>query len=593
MSLKRAVMLTLAMSGCVGTISGDAIEEEKGFEYFECDAKADQSSEIVTRLTPTQYRNALKALLARAYGADQAEGVLSNGSVAAQFAALPNDGSVHRGEIIYDSMDQRISPLLVTPQFEIATALGEWISQDAGRLSTFARTYAGDTACANVSSDTCVNALIDGFGRRALRRPLDDDDRAQYRGAYDDTDYGGHKALIASLLMSPDFIFRTEFRGEAVGTRSDLTKLTAYETASRVSFAVTNAPPDDELLAAAAADFKGEGQSLEEQLARLMQSPAARTQFQNFFKQWLRLDRINGINPSAAEALELEYPDHSAASLPAATNLQQLRLDAFNELVELMSWYAEHGSLRDAVLSDVSFARTDSLAQIYGVPVWDGDAGALVHFPEGQRAGLFNRTGYLLSGYPETNPVMRGARLRVEYLCDKMEPPANTAPPAGYVTPTVPTVRAVVEGKTQMAGTACIGCHKVSINPLGFPLETYDAFGRYRTQEPLYDVQGNVSRWEPINATTVPAINRDGTQDTVNNGVELSKLLADSQRLHACYARHVFRYLQGRAEELEKNEDACALQNMQRAATDGSLQDVVRALTQSSAFTRRRMPAGN
>jgi hypothetical protein len=91
----------------------------------------------------------------------------------------------------------------------------------------------------------------------------------------------------------------------------------------------------------------------------------------------------------------------------------------------------------------------------------------------------------------------------------------------------------------------------------------------------------------------VPSINRDGTQDTATNGVELSKLLADSQRLHACYARHVFRYLQGRSEELDKNEDACALQNMQHAATDGSLQDVVRALTQSSAFTRRRMPPGN
>lgn len=601
MSLKtRALVVSLTLFGCEATfISGERItpitEESDGGrpEWFTCVDGADPSPEVVLRLTPTQYRGSLEDLLLRAYPANQVQSALSANTVAPFIAALPVDGHPHRAEIVYDSMDQRVSPLLVNPQFEIATALGTWIEADATRLSTFMHAYGGATACTDVNSAACITAFIDGFGLHALRRPMDDEDRTHYREAFADTGWGGHKGLIASMLLAPDFIFRTEFRGEAIDGRTDFTKLTAYETASRVSFALTNAAPDDELLEAAKRDFTGAGFTLDEQLARVMSTPRAKEQFEHFFRQWLRVDRVNGINPSAASALTLNYPDNSAPSLPATTDLNQLRTDAFDEMVELMSWYAQRGSLKDALLSDVSFARSNTLAQVYGVQPWDGTEENLVHFPEGQRAGLFTRAGYMLSGYPDTNPVMRGARLRVEYLCDVMEPPADISPPDNYMPPAVMTVRNVVEAKTQIAGSSCQGCHQSSINPLGFPFESYDAFGRYRTQEPLLDMNGNVTRWEPINATTRPDIDRNGTRDNVNNGVELSRLLADSQRLQACYARHTFRYLQGRHEKLTNNEDGCVLGAMERAAGTGSMQDIVKALTTSKDFTRRRMPAGN
>ncbi|MGV3620031.1 MAG: DUF1588 domain-containing protein [Archangium sp.] len=605
MSLKtRALVVSsLMMFGCEATFlpgsNGEPItpietETDAGRpEWFTCVEGSDPSPEVVLRLTPTQYRNAIEDLLVRAFPANQVQAVLSSNEVAPFFTALPADGHVHRAEITYDSMDQRVSPLLVNPQFEIATALGEWIENDGTRLSTFMRAYGGATACADVNSADCITAFIDGFGLHALRHPMNDDDRAHYRGSYADTGWGGHKGLIASMLLAPDFIFRTEFRGEPIDNRSDFTKLDAYETASRISFALTNAAPDDALLDAAARDFTGAGFTLDEQLARVMTTPRAKQQFDHFFRQWLRADRVNGINPSAASALTLDYPGDETPSLPSDTNLNQLRADALDEMVELMSWYAQRGSLKDALLSDVSFARSETLSRVYGVQPWDGTEENLVHFPAGQRAGLFTRAGYMLSGYPETNPVMRGARLRVEYLCDVMEPPADISPPDNYMPPTVMTVRNVVEAKTQISGSSCQGCHQSSINPLGFPFESYDAFGRYRTQEPLFGMTGEVTRWENINATTRPDIDRNGTRDVVNNGVELSRLLADSQRLQACYARHTFRYLQGRHEELGHNEDACVLAAMEKAADTGSLQDVVKALTHSKDFTRRLMPAGN
>jgi Protein of unknown function (DUF1592)/Protein of unknown function (DUF1588)/Protein of unknown function (DUF1595)/Protein of unknown function (DUF1585) len=589
-SLKPTLLAAVLLTACTGeivgprsapgTVGGPTVTDRP--EWFACTPGADPSSEVVLRLTPTQYRNSLEDLLGRAFTPTQLAPLWT--ANAARLDAIPVDGSTHRAELTYDSMDQRISPLLVTPQFELSTAIGEWIANDTTRLATFTRFFGG-ASCTTPMAAGCVDAVIDGLGARALRRPLDADDRTTYRGAFDDTTYGGYRALIAAFLMSPDFLFRTEFRGEAVASRTDLTALTSYEIANRLSFALTNSMPDEALLAAAAAQFTGDGHSVESQAARLLQTPRARTQYEHFYRQWLRLDRVPGINPSAVSALELTYPDGSAPSLPANTDLEQLRLDAFDEMVELMTWYSERGSLHDAIVGDVSFAK------LYGVPVWNGAEDSLVHFPAGQRAGLFTRAGYLLSGYPDTNPVMRGARLRVEYLCDVMEPPANTTPPANYMPPTVPTVRNVVTAKTEIAGSACQGCHQRSINPLGFPFESYDAFGRYRTQEPLHDMTGAVTSWVPVEASTQPDLDRNGDLHRAADGVSLSALLADSQRLHACFARHTFRYVLGRKELTA--QDGCVLAGMERAAGTGTIQDLMKSLTRSTDFTLRRMPAGN
>jgi hypothetical protein len=558
--------------------------------WFQCTPGADPSPEVVLRLTPEQYRRTLDALLGRTFSRTQRDALFA--SLATHLAALPVDGSTHRAELTWDTMDQRISPLLVNPQFEIATATGSWIAGDAQRLSAFATTFGGSACASNVTSQSCVDAVIEGFGQRALRRPLDNDDRTSARGAFADTTWGGYRAIIASFLLSPDFLFRTEFRGEPIAGRTDLTQLTSYEIANRVAFTLTNTMPDDALLAAAAANFQGDGLTLEAQISRLLQSPEATATWRHFYTQWLRLDRVPGFNPSAVSALGIQYPDQSAPALPANTNLDSLRTDAFEEVVELMTFTSTHGgSLREAITSDVSFARSQALATIYGVAPWSGDESALVRFPAGQRAGLFTRAGYLLSGYPETNPIMRGARLRVEYLCDTIEPPANTSPPLNYVPPAVQTVRNVVAAKTEIAGSACQGCHQSAINPLGFAFEDFDAFGRYRTQEPLIDAQGQVASWIPINAATSPNIDLGASSVQVNGAVQLSAALAESQRLHSCFARHVFRSVEGRHESTSL--DACTLDAMERAAGTGSIEDVVRALITSPDFTRRLMPAGN
>lgn len=600
MSVKSAALaLLLPLAACTGELvgfrpPGTPADPEHPVDparppAFDCQPAAQQpSAEVVLRLTPAQYRNVLEDLLARGTTGAERDALLT--SLAPSFEALPVDGSAFRAIVHYDSMDQRISPLLVEPQLDIATGVGAWLTADDARLTRFVQAFA--PGCGAPAS--CVDDFLAGFGPKVLRRPLDAEDLAFYRAAWDDPDYGGYAAGIGTLLMSPDFLFRAEFRGDGVDGRSDLTKLTPAELANRVSFALLNSMPDDALFDAAAHDFAGPGHTLDEQVRRLLGSARAQGQFENFFRQWLRLDRVPGFNPSSREALALVSPGSPLQPLPLDTDLEQLRQDAFQEMVDLMTWAAANGSFRDALLTDVSFARSPLLARIYGVPAWDGDLANPVRFPEGQRAGLFTRAGYLFSGFADSNPIIRGARLRTEYLCDLIEPPADTNTPAGYVAPEVPTVRNLVVAKTQMAGTNCQSCHQPLINPLGFPFEDFDSFGRARQSEPLRASDGSVASWTPVDAHALPDLGRSGDLTEVTGGVAMSRLLADSRKLQGCFARHSFRYLTGRTETLgATNEDACALDGMERAVGTGRLDDLLVSFTKTDAFTLRRMPEGN
>lgn len=577
-----------ATPGTPQTPDAPVVPDEPLPPLFDCQPSADPSVSGALRLTPRQYRATVADLLGRALPPATVEAFLAQGEVARALAALPEDGSSDR-QLVYDQQDQRISTRLVEPQLDVATAVATWVTADATRLATFVRAFAPGAACTTITASACVDAFIDGFGQRVLRRPLDDGDAAFYRAAWDDTVFGGYRGLIATLLLSPGFLFRLELKGLAETGRGDLSRLTPFELASRVSYTLTGSMPDEPLFAAARAGFTGPGQTLDEQVDRLLATPRARAHFEGFYRQWLRLNRVPGFNPSAASALAQRDPDGLSSPLPSSLDLPRFRLDAFEEQVSMLTHFTfdeREGSMGDVLTTSRSFARTPELASVYGVGPWSGDPAQVVAIPAGQRAGLFTRSAFLLSGYPDTNPIHRGARLQVEYLCGVMEPPADTSTPATYVPPAVPTVRNLVAAKTQIAGTACYGCHTYTVNPLGFALEQYDAFGRNRRQEPIHDGAGAITRWEPVDFTASSTVSREGPTRTTN-ALELSAALAASDRFHACYARNVFRGFLGRGEQPTQG-DACVLQAMQQASASGSLKDVARALVRAPQFALRR-----
>src|SRR5205814_1672327 len=176
--------------------------------------------------------------------------------------------------------------------------------------------------------------------------------------------------------------------------------------------------------------------------------------------------------------------------------------------------------------SDLSFARDARLAKVYGVAAWSG-TGAPPMLPAGQRPGLLTRALFVSTGTANTRPIMKGVFLRTNVLCDAIPPPppgANAKPPD--LGPNV-TTRESVEAITEMPGTICVGCHGTAINPLGFATEGFDALGRFRTAQRLFDATGAETGTKPVDTMAVPQVVA-GDQTAVATPAELMSLLLAS-----------------------------------------------------------------
>ncbi len=573
---------------------------------FACTPNSDPGPSTVLRLSRTQYLNTLSDLLTRAFSAATVDAFFATAPNQLLIAAVPPDGTGGHN-LVYDTQDQRISMLHVQAQFELARAIATWLTQDATRQDTFVRHFGGATPCATITSTGCVDAFITGFGLRTLRRPLDnvnDGDLTFYRNIYNGTQ-GGYRGLTIAFLMSPGFLFLNEFKGTAVSSRADLTQLTSYEIASKLSYYLTGSMPDEALLTAAEAGFAGAGNTLAAQTTRLLGLSRARAHFRNFYTQWVRPDRVPGLSGSAVtQAMELIYPDNSSSPIPANTDMTALRDNAILELTDLTDYYTfgtTTGKLSDIVTSDISFARTNDLAQLYRVSAWPGrnpdetyNPATLIRFNQtAPRSGLFTRAAFLFAASGDPNSIIRGARLRTEYLCDAIIPAADTSTPAEVVLPTQGTARQFIEARTQTTGTACASCHTARINPLGFALNGFDSLGRFRTQEQTFDQSSQFVSWAAVNTVSQPRIDDSASTTNSVSGVDFSSQLAQSGKLHACFVRDYFKYFVARNEDL--SADGCFLESMRQALSDpstGNLRNLIQQIPLTREFGQRKS-AGN
>jgi hypothetical protein len=175
--------------------------------------------------------------------------------------------------------------------------------------------------------------------------------------------------------------------------------------------------------------------------------------------------------------------------------------------------------------------------------------------------------------------------LRQNILCDVIPPPPAAA--AAATPPLDPelTTRQVVEALTQAEGTACQGCPQVYINPLGFATENYDALGRVRSEQALFDDDGNVVGNAQIDTTGTPLVNA-GDTTTIASAADLMQLILSSGKAHACLARQYFRYSFGRWESL--SQDGCELERLREGlAETGSISGMLQAVALSPEFRQR------
>jgi mono/diheme cytochrome c family protein len=320
----------------------------------------------------------------------------------------------------------------------------------------------------------CASKIIRNLAAQAFRGPVNERDLAGLMKFFTDGRKEGDfeyaiGGAIEAILASPQFLFRLESTPSTLRAGQSY-RLGDMELASRLSYFIWAAAPDEELKKIAASGRLSAPGVYEKQVARLLADPRSEALSTRFARQWLRLGDVDTVLP---DAVAYPYFDRTLG-------------DAFIKESELFfdSLVREDRSLLDLLTADYSFVN-ERVARHYGIPNVTGNAFRRVQLPAERRGILTHGSVLVLTSVADrTSPVMRG-----KWVMEVMMGSPPPAPP-----PNVPTLE---ETKGEVAGKVltvrermeehrknpqCTSCHRV-IDPLGLALENFDVTGKYRIKD--------------------------------------------------------------------------------------------------------------
>lgn len=414
----------------------------------------------------------------------------------------------------------------------------------------------------------CLDAFLDDFGRRAYRRPLDQDERARAVALFEsqrrDADFAtALSVLVEGLVQSPQFLYRLELGGPDEGGRS---KLSGYEVAARLSYLLWGSMPDRELFAAAERGELDDADGVSAQVRRMLDDPRARNLAHDYTDLWLHLDLRRpraGVSQKSSE----KFPRYTAETVTALNA-------GFDRFVE-DALLGDEGGLRKLLGSRTAWVNASS-AWIYDVEATGGDLQPVALDPR-RRQGLLTQALLLATGANREKqaPIQRAVVVLEHLLCAPPPPPPDAAltmqpPPA----PVPRTTRQRLEEEHETQSASCKSCHSV-IDAFGFAFEHYDAVGRWQDEEDGM----------PIDASA----RVEGTYDAdgdFRDAIGLIDKLRDSEQVAQCHVEHFLRFSLGR--DLAE-DDGCAVAQLTNTVVDSpsDLRALVEDLTRSELFRYR------
>lgn len=410
------------------------------------------------------------------------------------------------------------------------------------------------------SPETCLREVIESFGRRAYRRPLEAAETdallelaTSSIAAGDDVD-SATKLALRAMLISPSFLFRVERDPDPTALTAH--PLTDHELASRLSYFLWSSMPDEELLSLADNGELSDDDVLRDQVARMLADDKAHALLDNFAGQWLFI-----------RALEDHQPDYAA--FPEFD--EELRVSMRGEteafVKELLFGQLPMNRMLDA---DFSFIN-ERLATHYGIDGVTGDALQRTSLAGVERRGLLTQASILMvtSYATRTSPVKRGKWVLEQLLCSAPPPP----PPGveGLMKEEVPTGSIRERMEAHRANPVCASCHK-AMDPIGFGFEHYDGIGRYRDTDNGFDIDPSGE---------LPS------GETFDGPIELSTLLTGDARLPRCIAQQLMTYALGRGTERYDADDIDAVTE-KFIAGGYMMPDLIEQVVLSDAFRMRR-----
>jgi hypothetical protein len=579
-AIARHVALTATLAGCAGPATealtlGDATaltsDAATGVDTTADAAAAEDTRPAAPepppdppatrRLTRREYMNSLLAVVPP----------IKMSAMSSSFWRVPVDVSKDG----FDTMDTRVGSEHVEAWFRVGEA--------AARLyaTTVTPTLIAAGTCDGAAS--CVATLAERLAPLTIREEPAAEDLAAWEGdfaaaagsdedsANEDTAMGV-EAVVFAMLSDPRFLYRFELDVPQEAGAATI-PLSAREFVSRVTFALTGAPPSSDLLATAAAGLTTDTERLE--LARaLYATPAGKETIWEFFNGWLGLSRI----PS------LQYPNEFYP-LDNIGGLRDAMLEELRALLEHFAFEVPNAGYADLMTTPSTYKVTGKQIALYGAPE-STPKGVPVELDAATRSGILTRTAMLVQVGEFTSPMRRGSFVLRRLLCtDIAQPPPSEIDPTKLA---APWPNAALTARDRWTATtdqpSCIGCHTL-FNGFGFALEKYDALGRRRETEYTASVMSTAGKHLPIDDTVTMTL--DGKKVTFTGAVGLGKVLATSATAQRCLARQWFRFTMGRR---ETEADASSLDLLVDALERGGLAEMFVAIVTTPSFQQRLAP---
>ena len=477
-------------------------------EHFDVNAPAfrDSGPSVLRRLTRAEYENTVRDLTGIDLDASREAGIATedNGSAYANLATtltLP-PSLMEKYFIAADRVLERLF-MTVDERKTFATKdykTKQWAQSD----EKAAKTLFAPIHLTNGDTHTAASTFVSGFMRRAYRRPVEQTEVQRVMKFYDaaltkgeTTDAALRKAM-KPVLVSPYFLYRiekdlagTDEKMRAKAPRSlaaDTYRVSEHELATRLSYFLWSAPPDDELLTAADQGTLSKPDVLAAQVKRMLASPKAAALTDNFMAHWLQIEKLKDARPQ-----QEAYPLFS----------NEMRQSMNKEMLMFITKLREEDrSVLDLLDSDYVYADY-LLGKLYNLPDANGKELKRIALPAGSaRGGLLGMSGVLAmtSHTNRTSPTLRGKYiLEVLFGTPPPPPPANAGMLKAQKKDEPP--KTFREQLAQHAAQAnCAACHK-RIDPLGFALENFDGIGTWRdsTADVKLDTGGVLPTGEKFN----------------------------------------------------------------------------------------------
>jgi hypothetical protein len=192
----------------------------------------------------------------------------------------------------------------------------------------------------------------------------------------------------------------------------------------------------------------------------------------------------------------------------------------------------------------------------------------------------------------QTNPFHRGALVRRAILCDPLpQPDPNELPPGSLDPPPfdpAQTTRERFQAKVE-GNSLCEGCHN-GFSEIGYVMESYDALGRFRTVERVFDEQtGELLDELPI-VTSGDVRIASITEEPVDDAAEMNERIAASGKVESCMAESYFQYVSRRM-MASNSYDQCVIDDLSTvlAEQDGGLATAFQRMARVSTFFTKKV----